>query len=160
MNKTKGNDKNLPPRGSSLGEGQREGWTKRGIPEAETFCFRCQEQRETVKTPVPRCERLCSPPRAKVTPVYLKPLKHSVRPVWATVAEREAGAAEGNPDVRFLCRIKRWLHRFAHRPAMRAGRAIQGPFQQITALFQASQVTSVFRILATYGSLFAGNARR
>lgn len=57
-------------------------------------------------------------------------------------------------------RIKQWLHRFAYRPAMRAGAALSGLFQKIPALFPASQVTSTFRVLSIPGSLSARYARR
>ena len=151
MNKTKGNKRRHPlPWCFRHKRGQRVG---------ENGAARQHPAAARVKPPVPRGETGGPYTRQDSLPRGVEPVTPNADPFTTWAPTTFLLGAQGKAEVRFYSRIKRWLHRFAHRPAMRAGRAVIGLIQRIRALFWSSQVTSTFRILGIPGSLFGESAR-
>ena len=111
-------------------------WASMGTP----------KQPKSVKPPVSHCKAVCARPRGrggirappKISPPFMPVPSH--QPV--TFLPDFSDSAE----VRFWCRIKRWLHRISHQPAVRTETAEKRIIPGIPIRFRQSEVAPILGV--------------
>ena len=104
-----------------------------------------------MRAPVSHCEAVCANPGAELVSMPHREDETRCRPVCGQQRQgREGGpfksvprnqsiiflpGLRGRAEVRFYSRIKRWLHRISHQPAVRTETAKNSLFQKFQYVF-------------------------